>query len=49
MPRPKRKLRSVNLSVRVTEDTSKKLVKKCERMEITISDYIDRLIKKDLK
>ena len=48
MPRPELQKRVVTIAAKVTEKTSKSAVKKCERLEITLSEYLNRLIDADL-
>lgn len=45
----KRETRSAWVSSKVKPSTKDRVIKRCEELEITMSDYIDRLIKKDLK
>ncbi len=49
MPKPINDLRTVVMTTRVTEKQSAKAVTKCEKLEISISEYLNRLVKKDLK
>lgn len=49
MPKPKRELKTVAVTGKVTETVSKKMIKKCEKEDISTSEYLNRLIKADLK
>lgn len=49
MPKPRRELRTVTVAAKVTDTTSGKILTKCEKLEISISEYLNRLVKRDLK
>lgn len=49
MPKPRRELRTVTVAAVVTSTTNVKIMTKCEKLEISISEYLNRLVKKDLK
>jgi len=49
MSKIKRELRTAHVGINLKPSIKAKMVKRCEELEITMSDYIDRLIKKDLK
>jgi hypothetical protein len=49
MPKPRRELKNIAVTAKVTSTTSKKIIAKCEDEGISVSEYIGRLINKDLK
>lgn len=49
MPKPRRELKNIAIAAKITSSLNKKLIAKCEAGDISTSEYINRLIKKDLK
>jgi len=49
MSKPRRELRNVAISAKVTATVNKKVIKKCEREGISLSEYLNRLVAKDIK
>lgn len=49
MGKIKRELRTVYVGTKIKPSTKEKMVKRCEELEITMSDYVNRLILKDVK
>jgi len=48
MPKPRRELRNIAIAAKVTSTISLEITKKCEADGISMSEYLNRLIKKDL-
>lgn len=49
MAKINRELRTVLVSAKVKATTKDKMTKRCEDLGITVSEYLNRLVKKDLK
>ena len=49
MSKPRRELKNIAIAAKVTSTLSKQLIEKCEQEGISVSEYLNRLIKKDLK
>lgn len=49
MGKIKKELRTDRLIIRLKPSTKEAMAKRCEELEIPMSEYVNRLIKKDLK
>lgn len=49
MTKPKRELRTIPISGKITDSLNVKMIKKCEKENISVSEYLNKLIQKDVK
>ena len=49
MQKPRRELKNIAIAAKVTSTIRVEITKKCEQKGISMSEYLNRLIKKDLK
>ncbi len=49
MNKPRRELKTITVSGKITSSLSLMVIKKCEKNGISLSEYLNQLIKEDLK
>ena len=49
MSKPRRELKNITVCAKITSTLNLKAIKKCEKEGISLSEYINQLIREDLK